>query len=256
MKIYIIESDSLAVQELEMLLKKFVPGTRIVGRSGSVSESIRWFSDSKDRADIVFMSVELSDGTSFDILENINIDTNIIMIAKNDRYAIQSFGFNCVDYLIKPINPEALKRAIIKGHTGNDICEIAKSMASLCPDRKRLLIRLNAQIYPIEYSDIAYLYSENKSNFLITKNGESYIVDKTMNELEKDLNANDFFRVSRMCIISRGAITDYYKVNDSRYSVIVSPRPYFNIEVSLSRSNNFIKWIKEGNAISKGHSGH
>lgn len=244
MKVYIIENDSIAAQELERLLKKLVPETDIVGRSGSVKESISWFSDPSNKADIAFMNVELSDGTCFDILENIVTDISIIMTSTNDRHAIRSFEFNCADYLIKPIAPEALRRAVIKGYTGSDIYKIAEGMAQLYPSRKRLLIRLNAQIYPIEYSDIAYLYSENKSNFLITRSGESYIVDKTMNELEKDLSSNDFFRVSRMCIISRSAITDYYKVNDAKYSVIVTPRPDFNIEVSLSRSSNFISWMK------------
>lgn len=253
MKVFIIENEPIAVQQLESQLRTIIPDIEIVGKSGSVEECIRWFSDESNHTDIVFMDVELSDGNCFDILDETEVNAGIIITTVYDRYAIKAFEVNSVDYLLKPIRPEALKRALsksLKSYTGDDADKIISALAYTCTDqdkiyKKRFLIRTNAKIYPIRYSEIAYFISENKSTVLIAKDGRRYVMEKSMNDIGDILNSDEFFRISRSCILSRSAITDYYKVNGIQYSVILDPRPDFEVKVSLSRSENFEKWIKK-----------
>ena len=251
MKVFIIENEPIAARQLECQLQIIIPDIHIVGKAGSVEECVKWFSDPSNHTDIVFMDVELSDGNCFDILDETEVNASIIITTVYNRYAIKAFEINSVDYLLKPIKQEALKRALsksLKSYTGNDAEKIIRAMAYTCTDmdkiyKKRFLIRTNAQIYPIKYSDISYFISENKSSVLIDKDGRRYVMEKSMNDIEAILNSDAFFRISRNCIVSRGSILDYYRIHGTKYSVILTPRPDREVKVSLSRSADFEKWL-------------
>lgn len=244
MKVFIIENEAIAVQQLKSLLIKTFPNVEIVGTSGYVSECVNWFSNPKNEVDIVLMDVELSDGNSFDILDKVDIHASIIITTVYDKYAIKAFEINSVDYLLKPVKEDALKRAIsksLKNYNGSDIETIVSALAQTNKDnneiyKRRFIIHSNNQIYPIKYSNIAYIYSENKLNTLVTIDGRSYITEKSMNAIYDSLDKKNFFRVSRSCILSRNSIKDWYKMYGIRYSVILEPRPDFNVYVSLSVS--------------------
>ena len=253
MKVFIIENEAIAVQQLKSLLIKTFPNVEIVGTSGYVSECVNWFSNPKNEVDIVLMDVELSDGNSFDILDKVDIHASIIITTVYDKYAIKAFEINSVDYLLKPVKEDALKRAIsksLKNYNGSDIETIVSALAQTNKDnneiyKRRFIIHSNNQIYPIKYSNIAYIYSENKLNTHGTIDGRSYITEKSMNAIYDSLDKKNFFRVSRSCILSRNSIKDWYKMCGIRYSVILEPRPDFNVYVSLSRTDAFTKWLKE-----------
>ena len=253
MKVFIIENEAIAVQQLKSLLIKTFPNVEIVGTSGYVSECVNWFSNPKNEVDIVLMDVELSDGNSFDILDKVDIHASIIITTVYDKYAIKAFEINSVDYLLKRVKEDALKRAIsksLKNYNGSDIETIVSALAQTNKDnneiyKRRFIIHSNNQIYPIKYSNIAYIYSENKLNTLVTIDGRSYITEKSMNAIYDSLDKKNFFRVSRSCILSRNSIKDWYKMCGIRYSVILEPRPDFNVYVSLSRTDAFTKWLKE-----------
>lgn len=253
MKVFIIENEAIAVQQLKSLLIKTFPNVEIVGTSGYVSECVNWFSNPKNEVDIVLMDVELSDGNSFDILDKVDIHASIIITTVYDKYAIKAFEINSVDYLLKPVKEDALKRAIsksLKNYNGSDIETIVSALAQTNKDnneiyKRRFIIHSNNQIYPIKYSNIAYIYSENKLNTLVSIDGRSYITEKSMNAIYDSLDKKNFFRVSRSCILSRNSIKDWYKMYGIRYSFILEPRPDFNVYVSLSRTDAFTKWLKE-----------
>lgn len=251
MRVFIIENEPIAVQQLESQLRMIIPDIEIVGKAGSVEECVTWFSDQSNHTDIVFMDVELSDGTCFDILDETEVNASIIITTVYDRYAIKAFEINSVDYLLKPIKPEALKRALsksLRNYAGDDAEKIISALAYTCADqdkiyKKRLLIRNNAQIYPIRYSDISCFISENKSTVLISKDGKRYLMEKSMNDIEAILDSYEFFRISRSCILSRSAIADHYRIKGIQYSVILTTKQDFEIKVSLSRSSDFENWL-------------
>jgi len=252
MKTFIIENEPIAVQQLEKQLKMIIPDIEIVGKSGSVEECVKWFSDRSNRTDVVFMDVELSDGNCFDILDETKVNASIIITTVYDKYAIKAFEVNSVDYLLKPVKPEALKRALsktLKSYTGDDAEKIISALAYTCTDqdkiyKKRFLIRTNTKIYPIKYSDISCFMSERKSTVVIAKDSRRYITEKSLNDIEGMLDSYEFFRISRNCILSRNAIVDWYMANGTKYTVILGPKPDFELKVSLSRSKNFEEWIK------------
>lgn len=252
MNVFIIENEAIAVEQLERLLIKLIPDIKIVKTSGSVRECIDWFSNPNNSTDIVFMDVELADGNCFDIFDEVDINAPIIITTVYDRYAIKAFEVNSVDYLLKPVREENLKIAIskaLKKYQGSDINNIIRALAQGYIDidivfKKRFLVRINSQIFPILYSEISFIYSKNKSNIIVTMDGRYLVIEKSMKEIESILDDNAFFRISRSCIIARNGITDIFKVHGLKYRINMNPKPDFNIEVSMTRSEKFIRWIE------------
>lgn len=252
MNVFIIENETIAVEQLERMLVKLIPNINIVNTSGSVRECIDLFSNPQNSADLVFMDVELSDGNCFDILDEVDINVPIIITTVYDTYAIKAFEVNSVDYILKPIKEENLKIAIsksLKNYRGTDIGNIINALAQGYfgndnISRKRFLVRINSQIFPVLHSDISYVFSMNKSNVIVTKDGRHLVIEKSINEMESVLDKHDFFRISRSCIIARSCISDWFKVHGLKYRINMVPEPDFLIEVSMTRSEKFLKWIQ------------
>src|SRR4030042_532884 len=113
MKVLIIEDEQPAAQKLARLLKEIDENIGIAGILASVEESTNWLSGNP-HPDIIFMDVQLEDGICFEIFENIDIKTPVIFTTAYDKYALKAFAVNSVDYLLKPIEAEVLKKAIHK----------------------------------------------------------------------------------------------------------------------------------------------
>ena len=114
MRALIVEDELLAQKNLKTIIKNNVSDIEIVDCVDSVKSAVEWFSNGDNSTDVVFMDVELSDGTCFDIFDLVEVDAKIIMTTAFDSYAIKAFKVNSVDYILKPIDPEELVRAIDK----------------------------------------------------------------------------------------------------------------------------------------------
>ena len=167
---------------------------KIAGETGSVEETLSWLRDPSHKADIIFMDVELSDGNCFEIFRKTDFKANVIMTTAYDNYAVKAFEVESIDYLLKPVEEETLKRAV-------DRC-LSRQGGRKGGTRKRILVKLNDTIVPVLVSDIAYLYAEDKSTYLVTKNKGKYIVDFSLEIAMEQLDHETFYRISRNCIIS------------------------------------------------------
>jgi len=101
MKILIIEDESLAADKLELMIREINPDIRIMAKLGSVKESVKWLL--QNSADLIFLDIQLSDGISFSIFDQVAISTPIIFTTAYDQYAIKAFQVNSISYLLKPI---------------------------------------------------------------------------------------------------------------------------------------------------------
>ena len=110
--------------------------------------------------------------------------------------------------------------------------------------KERFLIRVNDRIIPLKTSEIAYVYSEEKNNYLVTFDDQHYIIDSSLDVICDDLNPEQFFRVSRSCIISSKAIRSIIK-QTGRLRIIADPDPSFEITVSRSRVDDFLTWLEK-----------
>ena len=250
-KVLIVEDEAMAQKSLIRTLAQNFPDLEIAGVTNSVKSTVSWLQDSGNHADIIFMDVELSDGVCFEIFLQHEVKAKVIMTTAYDSYAIKAFEAGSVDYLLKPIEISALKRAVARCRMSGgqiDTEALLKALGgSIAPKKEykeRYIVRFNDRIVPLLTSDIAYIYSEDKTNYLTTFNEEKYIIDSSLDVICEELDPEKFFRISRGCIISLDAITSIVKQTGSRLRIISKPESPFEMTVSRSRVDDFLEWIE------------
>ena len=251
MKVLIIEDEIMAQRSLVRLLAQNFPDMDVVGTASSVKGAVAWLSDPTNSVDVIFMDVELADGICFEIFRKVDIKAKVIMTTAYDSYALKAFEAGSVDYLLKPVDSTALKRAVarVRMSGGNiDVEALMKLMESKTAPQKeyqeRYIIKFNDRIIPLKTSEIAYVYSEEKNNYLVTFDEQHYIIDSSLDVICEDLNPEQFFRISRSCIISMKAIKSIVK-QTGRLRIVATPDPSFEMTVSRSRVDDFLTWLEK-----------
>jgi DNA-binding LytR/AlgR family response regulator len=197
------------------------------------------------------MDVELADGVCFEIFRQVEIKAKVIMTTAYDSYALKAFEAGSIDYLLKPVDLDALKRAVsrVKASSGGiDMEALMKMMNEVTTPKReykeRYIIKFNDRIIPLETSEIAYVYSEDKNNYLVTFNDQHYIIDSSLDVISEELNPDLFFRISRGSIISMKAIKNIVKIN-GRLRITSTPESSFEMTVSRSRVDDFLAWLEK-----------
>lgn len=247
MKTVIIEDERLAADTLADLLKEINPAIEIMAVLDSVKSASLWLAS--HTPELIFMDIHLADDTSFKIFENTEVKSPVIFITAYDNYAIQAFKYNSIDYLLKPIDKRELEQALkkyssLKNLTGEAIAHLLQQFKA--PEKqyqKRFMITTGQKIKSVDVADAAHFYAEERFVYLITKSGEKFIVDFTMDRLESSLDPAQFFRINRRQIISFGAIKTMYSYTKSRVKIDLLPAAPFDTIVSIDRSGAFKKWL-------------
>ena len=247
MKALIIEDELRAREHMIRLLKDNFPAVEVVGAVGSVKEAVAWLA-SHDAPDVIFMDVELSDGSSFEIFTQTDIPAPVIMTTAYDQYAVHAFEVNAVDYLLKPINLADLQRAIARVEAGEAVRPSGDAVRSLIAQvrKEKFLIRLNDRIVPVRTADIAYFYSEAKNSYIVTMGGSSYVMDDSLDALAESVDPSAFFRISRSCIVSEGIIDSVSRLMGGRLRISVKPGipALTDFTVSRARVDGFMDWLE------------
>ena len=241
MKVLIVEDEIMAQRSLVRLLTQNFPDMEIVGTTSSVKSIVEWLRD----------TVELADGICFEIFRQVEIKAKVIMTTAYDSYALKAFEAGSVDYLLKPVDLTALKRAVARVQTSSgsiDVEALMKMMTGTVAPKKeykeRYIIRFNDRIIPLETSEIAFIYSEEKNNYLATFGDQHYIIDSSLDIINDELNPEFFFRISRGCIVSMKAIKSITKLN-GRLRITSTPESSFEMTVSRSRVDDFLEWLEK-----------
>lgn len=243
-----MEDELMAQRALARTIGNRYPAMKVVGCTGSVTQTVAWLKDhSADRPDVIFMDVELSDGDCFEIFRQVKITAKVIMTTAYDSYAIKAFEAGSVDYLLKPINPADLDRAVNRVMQSDHLQNIEASVkaAEERPVKERLLVRLNDRFVPIKVEDIAFFYAEEKNNYLKTTDGKTFVMDSSLDVIAEDLPKNVFFRISRSCIISVKSIRSIVKQVNGCLLIMSDPAADFKMTVSRSRVDDFMRWIAQ-----------
>ena len=190
------------------------------------------------------MDVELSDGSSFDIFKEVSVTARVIMTTAYSEYAIKAFEAEALDYLLKPLDPEALRRAVKRAE--ERIGATRESVRPSVTPKERFLVRLNDRIVPVEVREIAYFYSEAKNSYLVTFSGKAYVLDDSLDTLESAVDAQAFFRISRSCIINERAIESMDRILGGRYRITLKKGidALTDLTVSRARADGFINWME------------
>ena len=247
MKVLLIEDEPRARRNMEKMLTAHFPEVTVEGAVGSVRESVEWLS-SHPAPDLIFMDVELSDGSSFDIFTQMDVDAPVVMTTAYDQYAVQAFSVRAVDYLLKPIELPDLQRAIARVTSGLARKPANEKVRSIVQEarKEKFLIRLNDRIVPVRTADIAYFYSEAKNTYVVTTAGSSYVLDDSLDALADTLDPYAFFRISRGCIISEQVIDSVSKLMGGRLQITLKPActAHTDLTVSRARVEDFLAWLE------------
>ncbi|MCG2462462.1 LytTR family DNA-binding domain-containing protein [Flavobacteriaceae bacterium F89] len=251
METVIIEDEKPAARRLGRLLAKL--DVTVPKMLHSVEESIQWFKNN-EHPDLIFLDIQLSDGLSFEIFDQVLVQSAVIFTTAYDEYALQAFKLNSIDYLLKPIDEEELESALRKykelrsspTQVTVDLQEIKKLIAGPKEKdyKKRFTIRVGQHLRIINADEIECFYSENKGTYVVTADGRNYLMDTTLENLESDLEPTVFFRVSRKFFVNINFIKDIVSYTNSRLQIKLNRFNDQDIIVSRERVQEFKFWLQ------------
>ncbi len=244
MDVIIIEDELPARAKLIAMLQSLNPAINVVSQLGSVKETLDWLSNHKE-PDLAFVDIQLSDDHSFEIFRKYPVKCPVIFTTAFDKYILESFEFNSIDYLLKPITEEKLKRSLDKIQKleqhffqGN----IQKLIQFQPVNKGRLVARKGTEFIALNQDEIAYFFTEHKIVFVRDHQGRQMIVEKNLAELENELDQHDFFRINRKFIVHQKAI-DRFKPDSGKIQIFLKPEIKEEVFVSKETAPEFRKWI-------------
>ena len=250
LNIIIIEDEKPAARLLQRKVEKL--GLKVTKMLHSVEESITWFQNNS-HPDLIFLDIQLSDGLSFELFEQMDIKSAVIFTTAFDEYALRAFKLNSIDYLLKPIDEDELSTAISKfknqfqKNTISSLDFEAIKRMLVNPIEKeyktRFSVKIGQQIKVISIDEIECFYSENKGTYIHTLDNRNYLTDVTLEVLETEINPKDFYRVSRKFIISLKAIKEIQMYSNSRLKISLTSYSEDEIIVARERVSEFKNWI-------------
>lgn len=249
MKVVIVEDENLSAEHLALLLHRIDNNIEVIKYLDTVKGTIKEFQKGLE-ADLLFLDIHLADGNSFEIFDQIHIDTPIIFTTAYDQYAIQAFKQNSIDYLLKPIALKDLSFALEKYRkqeqkvNKNLIENITTAYQQLNKQYKtRFLVKKGQSIESILTADIHHFETEESISFLTTNKGSRYPIDYTLDQLETLLEPKDFFRINRKVILHIQSIEKVNTYFNSRLSIATKFLDGDARVVSRDRVNDFKMWL-------------
>ncbi len=251
MNVLIIEDEKFAAEKLEDMLHEIDPKIMVLAKLGSITESTKWLL--QNTADLIFLDIQLSDGISFSIFEQVTVNTPVILTTAYDQYAIRAFQLNSIAYLLKPIRISDLTESLnkfqsLKSAFNIDFDSLLSIIQGKEPSfKKRFLIQIGEKIRKVEVTEIAYFYALGKGIYLNTFEGKSYPVEFTIDKLETLLNPASFFRINRKFLVNMESISKMVAYSRGRVKLELKPKPEdeFDTIVSIDRSGDFKKWLSD-----------
>lgn len=248
-KAIIIEDEKPAAANLIKKIYQADEDIHIEATLSTIEESVQWLS-TNTLPDLIFLDIHLSDGLSFNIFKEIKITAPVIFTTTYDKYLLEAFNLNSIDYLLKPIETQKLCEALEKfRNTKNYYSENLYNLIQKTPykDKQakcRLIARKGTEHIPLKLEDIVLFYTENRLTFLIDKNGKKYIVDDILSDLEQELDKSKFYRANRQYIINIDFIRGYKTIEKVKIAVDMElETAKIPIHISQDSAAGFREWI-------------
>ncbi len=252
MRILIIEDEQLAAEKMQNLLKEIKEDYKILAVLKSVEDSIKWLQDN-DGPDLILSDIHLSDGICFSIFSEYEVQCPVIFTTAYEKYAIQAFEVNSIDYLLKPIQKEKLKEALDKyellsGQNEKGKMDLYEEFKNILSGQNRefktrFLCKLGNKIKSVPVDSISYFYSENKMTFIVDKKNNRLPINNTLDEIDQIIDPKNFFRVNRKYVSHFEAISEIHPYFKGRLKLILQPGEAKDIIVSSERAPLFKAWL-------------
>lgn len=250
MRVLIVEDETAACENLVEILGEIDPEIEIAGYAESITQTIKWLK-SNEMPDLILMDIHLSDGSAFSIFNKIKIETPIIFTTAYDEYAIEAFKVNSIDYLLKPLKTEEMRRALEKFRklTSQDILKYLSQLGQLNNMqmyKDKILIPVKDKLIPVGMEEISFFYTTDKSTRIYLRNGKYYSYTKTLEQIETTLNPNNFIRANKQFILAKSSVRNITIWFDSRLLVTIEIEPPERIYVSKNKAAEFKAWLISG----------
>jgi DNA-binding LytR/AlgR family response regulator len=249
MKCVIIEDEKPAAEKLISLLALSNQQVYVEAVLGSINEAMEWLQH-HPTPELIFMDIELSDGLSFKIFEQFNIECPVIFITAYDEYWQEAFEHNSIDYLLKPIKPEKLDAALNKYHKLKQHFTANYQTLSQWPAaqsqtgyKKRFLVKRGTDYISIKAEEVAYFYATHKLVCMVDSSGQKFIMDQSLADIETQVDPAAFYRVNRKYLVNMSAIKRIKAYPKSKLLLEVVPLVTEDIIISQENAAAFKQWM-------------
>ena len=250
MKVVIIEDEIPAANRLAKLLLNYSDEIEIIHKADSIESSVRYLTTAPN-IDLVFMDIQLADGLSFDIFEKVKITTPVIFTTAFDQYTLKAFKVNSIDYLLKPIDESELHRSLDKykqlyPKTQTDfsykILKLVQDMNAV-KYKERLLIKRGQQLSYLKTESTAYCFADGKLCYAVDFNGNKFLLESNLSQLEEQLQPDNFYRINRHLLVNIEAVKKVHTWLGGRLKLEICPTTTAETVVSRERVNGFKEWL-------------
>lgn len=247
MKVVILEDENRAVNHLKRLIHLVAPEMEVIRVFDTVRDAVPYL-EKEPAVDLIFSDVQLADGISFEIFSKVSVKCPIIFTTAYDTYAIEAFNTNGIDYLLKPIEEERLRKAIEKARqftTRIDLDGLLNLRIGTGhrQTKSRFMVKVGEKILTIMVEDILAFYSFDKTTYLHTTSHRDYIIDYSLEELESMLDQERYFKINRKYIVSIDACSQIIAWSTNRLKIDIEGLDDPKIVVARERVRDFKAWL-------------
>lgn len=247
MKVVIIEDEVPAAARLKKMLGATAYGIEVMAVLDTLAGAKAWIR-SNPSPDLIFMDIELSDGSSLDLVREVRVGCPVIFVTAYDEYWQEAFGYNGIDYVLKPVKRERLEAALGKYE---ELKEYFMSRFRGLVDyrgggggvKEKFLVKRGTEYVSIRVEEIAFFHASHKLVCLVRKDGSKFILDRSLAEIEKEVDQGMFHRVNRKYLVNAAAIRRVSTLAKSKLLVEVEPAVKEELVVSSENSAGFKKWL-------------
>lgn len=244
MKVIVLEDEPRAAARIQRLLQEVRPGAQILGVADSVTGAKALFHKHRD-VELVLSDIQLADGLSFDALSLLPESVPIVFTTAFDQYALHAFKLHSIDYLLKPIEEEDLRRALDKLSIRSGSLEMLMQafMQPAPVYKERFVVKSGDKIRFFSTNEIRIFFSEERTTWLVTDDKRRYMLDQTLEVVESQVDPGRFFRVNRKYLIAIDAIREIVTWSNSRLRLVAEGVEDDEIIVARERVQEFKQWL-------------
>lgn len=257
MTIVIIEDEKHTALDLKEMIQELDSRYSVQAVIDSVEEGVDWFTGNP-HPDLIFSDIKLGDGLAFDIFRQVDITCPVIFCTAYDEYAIVAFRNNGIDYLLKPIQKEDLKKSlariemfktsVTKNYDPGLLDHFLKEIETEQGNRQyksNLLVTSGEKMIPIGIVEVACFKVVEAGTDVITRENKKHRIRDTLAYLESVIHPQEFYRANRQFLISYDAIQEVEQYDERKLLIHLHPPVSEQIIVSKEKATDFLKWMEE-----------
>ena len=242
MRAFLVDDEALALKRLSRMLSA-TRRVEIVGSDTDPVEAVQAVLEAKP--DVLFLDIEMPEMTGFEMLAKLDPQPMIVFTTAYDRYALEAFGVNSIDYLLKPIEQAQLDRALDKiermrggAEPRQEIRELLERLSAVAvpaPEYPaRIASRIGERVEFVELARVTHFFAADKLTYAATP-ARNYVVDHTIQELEQKLDRRKFIRIHRATLVNIDFVYDLHALFAGRMMVRLKDEKKTELTVSRDR---------------------